>query len=415
MPKLSSAVTMASMKKGIIYLLLALLVMALFAATTYSTKSAAWLAPDEETCNGQMISVSKPLTDLGPNQYVSMYAGPTGFIGGLYPNGSNVRPPAHNADGLAMAAQITPLDANGNANPTAGKIVLISIGMSNTTQEFSQFMIQAAGDPDLNPQLVLVDGARGSLVSTKWANPNDEAWESAFQDLSEAGVTPKQVQVAWVKLAQFGSGEFPEKAQSLQADLENVSRNLKTKFPNIKIAYFSSRSRAYVYGEQLSPEPTAFETGFAVRWMIEKQINGNPNLNFDPSQGAVKAPFLSWGAYIWIDGLNKRSDGQLWAPQDLAVDCIHPSLSGEEKVADQLMYFFKTDATAKGWFLKNPNLPPPPPLPTATPGTNPTPTTAPGATPTTGPGATPTDVRPSPTSPLPPPGKYKVYVSMLIK
>jgi hypothetical protein len=255
-------------------------------------------------------------------------------------------------------------------------------------------------------------------VSTKWDDINDPAWDSAYQDLSDAGVTPQQVQVAWVKLAQFGSGAFPGKAQDLQADLEEVAQNLKVKFPNIKIAYYTSRARAYVYGSALSPEPTAFETGFSVKWMIAKQINGDSNLNYDASKGPVKAPFLSWGPYIWIDGLNKRSDGLIWTPQDLQADCVHPSANGEKKVADQLMYFFKTDSTAKKWFLEDPNSPTPPPLPSATPGNNPTPTTPPGATPTPPPGVTPTptsDVRPSPTSPLPPPGKYKGYVPMLIK
>src|SRR6266545_4827909 len=53
------------------------------------------------------------------------------FIGGLYPNGANQRPAAHEAAGLRIAAQeIQPLDTNG-AQATNGAIVLISSGMSN--------------------------------------------------------------------------------------------------------------------------------------------------------------------------------------------------------------------------------------------------------------------------------------------
>lgn len=381
---------------------MAVVLLGIYAAMPTGIKSAGWLSPDEVTCNGPMITVGKPLNDLGNSQYISMNTGATGYYGGLYPNGSNVRPKNHDDGGLKMADQIQPRDAAGNVNAATGKIVLISIGMSNTTQEFTQFMVQANADPSLNPKLVLVDGARGSLVSTKWDDPFDPAWESAFQDLADAGVTPQQVQVAWVKLAQFGSGAFPDKAQSLQTDLEQVAQVLKMKFPNIKIAYYTSRSRAYVYGTALSPEPTAFETGFSVKWMIEKQINGDPNLNYDSAKGIVKAPFLAWGPYIWIDGLNKRSDGLIWAPQDLQSDCVHPSANGEKKVADQLMYFFKSDSTAKKWFLSDPNAPTPPPLPTATPGSGPTPTTQPGATPTKTPNPPPT-------------GKYKSYASFIVK
>src|SRR4029078_10223114 len=70
-----------------------------------------------------------PLTDLADGQYL-------GFAGGLYPGGSNTIPPAHLAAGIAMAKKVQPLDGNGNPDAQNGKTVLLSIGMSNTTQEF---------------------------------------------------------------------------------------------------------------------------------------------------------------------------------------------------------------------------------------------------------------------------------------
>src|SRR2546425_5207008 len=70
-----------------------------------------------------------PLNDLGPAIY-------KGFKGGLYPDGGNVRPIAHLVAGIDLANnQIQPLDATGRADTLNGTIVLISIGMSNTTQE----------------------------------------------------------------------------------------------------------------------------------------------------------------------------------------------------------------------------------------------------------------------------------------
>src|SRR5262249_30838227 len=72
-----------------------------------------------------------PLNDLGPSSY-------HGFIGGLYPAGSNTPPAPHLAAAVTIANdQIKPLDAAGNLDPDHGKIVMISIGMSNTTQEFA--------------------------------------------------------------------------------------------------------------------------------------------------------------------------------------------------------------------------------------------------------------------------------------
>ena len=69
----------------------------------------------------------------------------TGLMGGLYPNGSNFLPSAHKNAGLQMASQVQCLDTNGNPDVVNGKIVWLSIGMSNTTQESQQFIQQANG------------------------------------------------------------------------------------------------------------------------------------------------------------------------------------------------------------------------------------------------------------------------------
>src|SRR5260370_828220 len=71
-----------------------------------------------------------PLNELGTGTY-------QGYEGGLYPNGSNTPPAATEASALSLAQQIVPLDAAGNPDPVNGKIVMISIGMSNTNEEFS--------------------------------------------------------------------------------------------------------------------------------------------------------------------------------------------------------------------------------------------------------------------------------------
>ena len=115
------------------------------------------------------------------------------------------------------------------------------------------------------------------------------------------------------------------------------------------VAYLSSRTRSYTYWQGLSPEPAAYESGFAVKWLIELQIQGLPELNYNPGLGTVVAPWLSWSAYLWTDGLNPRSDGLIWTANDMVPDCTHPSSSGELKVANLLLNFFERDSTT-GWF-----------------------------------------------------------------
>jgi hypothetical protein len=326
-------------------------------------------------CNGNYISISVPLNDLGSNEYISPETGPTGFTGGLYPNGSNDRPSAHEMAGVAIANQIVPLNANGQPDSVNGKIGMMSMGMSNTMQEFAPFIELVNGDPAVNDQLVLVNGATAGQASSKWVDLDSPAWVRANLEIEDAGLTPEQIQVVWVKLARFGSGNFPQFALLLQDDLEIIARNILIQYPNTKIAYYSSRTRAYAYWTGLSPEPDAFEGGFAVKWMIEKQINGDPSLNYDPANGPVEVPYFSWSAYLWADGLTPRSDGLVWTQADLEDDCIHPSANGEAKVANLLYDFFRGDVTTIPWFL----------------GGNPPPVTStPSLTPTAGVTSTPT-------------------------
>ncbi len=84
-------------------------------------------------------------------------------------------------------------------------------------------------------------------------------------------------------------------------------------------------------------------------------MRGDPALNFDPARGAVKAPWLSWGPYLWANGENKRGDGFSFRLDDYREDDrMHHSMDGIKKMGNMLLQFFKTDATTKGWFVKSP-------------------------------------------------------------
>ena len=119
-----------------------------------------------------------------------------------------------------------------------------------------------------------------------------------------------------------------------------------------KLAYLSSRSYAGYAGTDLNPEPFAYEGAFAVRWLIQDQIAGKPELNYDAAKGEVKSPLLLWGPYLWADGETPRkADGLIYKREDLRDDDgTHPSDTGRQKVSEQLLKFLKTDPTAKSWF-----------------------------------------------------------------
>lgn len=133
----------------------------------------------EILCNGTSLDVSDALIDLKNKLYMRMGGEDTGFTGGLYSNGSNLRPAAHGTAGLEAASEIELLGADGNPSPEDGAIVMISIGMSNTYAEFNKFIDITRDDPSINPKLIFVNGAQSGETAESWVDPNAPTWQKA--------------------------------------------------------------------------------------------------------------------------------------------------------------------------------------------------------------------------------------------
>lgn len=305
-------------------------------------------AAAEPKADGGKSSVGlKPLTEMTADDKYK------GEDGGLYGGGKNEPPEAHLKAAKKETAKIEPLDTDGKPAKD-GLIGLVSISMSNATQEFSLFKQLADRDPKKSDRVAVVDCAQGGQAMAQWVDPKARAWAEADRRLETARVSPKQVQAVWVKLANVRpTGELADHGKKLQKDTLAVLQNAKARFPNLRVAYLGSR----IYGgwatTPLNPEPYAYEGAFAVRWLIRDQIKGEADLNYDPDKGAVKAPLLLWGPYLWADGTTPRkADRLVWERKDLAGDGTHPSESGRRKVADMLLKFFQTDPLASSWYAK---------------------------------------------------------------
>ncbi len=138
-----------------------------------------------------------PLPDLGAATY-------QGFQGGLYPDGSNALPGGPPGRRPRAGGSNRPANAAGIPDEALGQIGLISVGLSNTTFEFSDgpdsFKPRADAGPSRNPKLTIVDGAQGGRDAVDWADAQSDTWVTLDQRLAAAGVSPAQVQVAWMKL-----------------------------------------------------------------------------------------------------------------------------------------------------------------------------------------------------------------------
>lgn len=305
-----------------------------------------------------------PLTDLRTGSYL-------GFQGGLYPGGVNVAPSQHDSVGRARARAIRPLDVNGNP-ASSGRLVLLSVGMSNTTQEFCSassalpcdawtFVGQASADAAVNrTSLEFVNGAAGGKTASAWDSPSDPDYDRVRDTrLAPRGLSERQVQIVWVKVANpqptVSLPAANADAYLLVAQMGNIARALKARYPNVRQVFFSNRIYAGYAVTTLNPEPYAYESGFAVKWVVQAQIEQMRTGVVDSRAGTLNydtvAPWIAWGPDLWASGTIPRSDGLVYLREDLVADGTHPSQSGEQKVGRLLLDFFKGSAYTSCWFL----------------------------------------------------------------
>jgi len=310
-------------------------------------------------------TVKIPSTDLPARTYY-------GNAGGIYPGGINQPPTQHDSVARARRNLIKPLDVNGDESPF-GKYVLLSIGMSNATQEWCSqnsgppcapwtFMGKAATDPTINHySLVIVNGAADGQDAPAWTSPSSASYDRIkLGRLAPLGLSENQVQVVWVKLDdQKPSLSLPADsadANILLTNLALVMRALRVRYPYLRLVFLSSRIYGGYATTDLNPEPYAYESGFSVKWLIESQINEMRGQPPNPRVGTLNytskaAPLILWGPYMWANGTTARSDGLSWERADFEEDGMHPSQSGEAKVSQRLIDFFKNSPYTRCWFV----------------------------------------------------------------
>jgi hypothetical protein len=274
-----------------------------------------------------------------------------GFQGGLYPGGRNRPSKRYLKAGLAASSQVRPLAPDGTPS-RSGRIVALSIGMSNAYLEYGKFIRLATSHPTASGQL-LVGGAVTRNPRVELVNGATPTWDASRiianpqayfaivnNDLATLGVTGNQVQAVWLYEAIGNEKQpFPADARALRADLTTIIGMLTARFPNLRLVYLTSREYAGYAVSTTNPEPYAYDSGFSVKWAIARR-KATPG----------SRPWVAWGPYTWADGTIPRTDGLTWTCSDFARDGTHPSSQGAEKVGNMLLRFFTTSRTTKTWF-----------------------------------------------------------------
>lgn len=295
-----------------------------------------------------------PLPELGEATY-------QGLEGGLYGAGRNEPPEAHAEALRAAVAAIRPLDPDGQPSPQ-GRIGLLALGQSTTEMGFSTFQrLERAGTPR-SPRVTPVNGAQHGVVLQNWSR-SPQPWGYALAQVRRAGLTPRQVQVLHIDMAMIRAwtlGDLPQRVEEYARMMTQVLQRAERLFPNVRVAFLTSRIYGGYGPKGVDPEPYAYESGFGVRRTILAQIQGDPALNPDPAAGPVQAPLLAWGAYQWADTPDAQNPtGLVWDRADFARDGVHPSPSGRVKAAQNLRRFLETSELTTSWYLGQPGDPEP--------------------------------------------------------
>jgi hypothetical protein len=258
--------------------------------------------------------------------------------------------------------------------------VFTSLGASDAEDEWCfaitdctsySFTGQAAASTAVNhADLVIVDGSNSGANAATWACPSGNCpsngpitnrYDYVLDNiLTPAGVTEAQVQVVWLSEADLNPTYTPTlpsgSADAYQFEflMGQTLRALKVRWPNVKQVFISSRIYAGYSTTDQSPEPYAYEYGFAVKWLINAQIVQRETGYVDPLAGDLltACPWIAWGPYLWGNGDNNLpgSLALTWVPSDFVTsDEMHPSVIGSTQAATALMNFFLTSPYTP-WF-----------------------------------------------------------------
>jgi hypothetical protein len=151
-------------------------------------------------------------------------------------------------------------------------------------------------------------------------------------------------------------------AVQLEVRLGNIVRRAKQRYPNLQQIFISSRPYSGFSTNRAPFEPYAYETGFAVKWLIQAQIeqmaNGGTivdqragNLNY--SNGT--APWISWGPYLWNHLAGSQTVGARWTSADFENTSTNGYFSdrGDAKMTLLIFNHFTLSSFSRCWLMEN--------------------------------------------------------------
>jgi hypothetical protein len=284
-----------------------------------------------------------PLNDLKTGTF-------RGYMGGLYPYGTNEPSGQYAADLFDESSSIIPIDKLGNPS-TSGKIVFISLGASVGGHMMKALITKTENNPLTNPNLFLINCNQGAGFASlnSIMNPNDTYWARVNNTIINK-TSYKQVQIIYLETDDSSRVSWPNKPIMVKNDIDSSLRVFKAKFPNLKLVYVLGRTRTFGNLQFYNREPGPYYFGWGCKWAIEDQINGMQGTAYKGANAV--APMLTWGFYEWADSIPRKTDGFSWRSSQTA-DGLHASTVGQDTLTTRFQKFLLSDRYASIWYARH--------------------------------------------------------------
>lgn len=301
------------------------------------------ITPPELPVQPQNLKVLPYMTAidvLGPD----MWTDPEGLThqGGLYPDGYNFPPVAHQNKIEKATAKLN------------GPVGLMTIGASNCMYESMEFSAFINAD-----NVQFVNAAMGGKTLEKMLET--AYWNYVHNKVTEAGLTTSDIQVIIFESNSFSNAiagmTFVEWRDYVTGLMVQISQRVLQEFPQVVLMYMpgTTYSDYYLTGYSKFAEPWSYYLSWSIKELIQKQITGDPSLK--ASGPGKTAPVLAWMYPHWSDGVIENSYGFNWLFEDVnpvypgAIDNgVHPSIEGAQKVAAYWNLFFTTNENTATWY-----------------------------------------------------------------
>lgn len=230
---------------------------------------------------------------------------------------------------------------NGGPAVTAvdGVIGIVCVGMSNARQECEAYRrgVTQLWALEIAPAVRVANCAVGGHAIERWIDPSfdDVLWDDCIdRKIGQAGIRPEQVRVIYHKAAdQFTLGPggavlptYPAAGSDYEAFIANLTAfagRVAVELPAVTAVYTSSRSYGGFANNPGRGEPLSYEEGHALNTWLSTHAD-------------VAGVWYGWGAYLWAPdcSVGETNGGAVcYVRDDYVTDGVHPSPSGEAKIA----------------------------------------------------------------------------------